>query len=143
MYVSYYFLICRISHFLNNHVLRFQAKFDGYLKWFLDFLPLFSLSVFLMNLSLLLTFLTSVCLLLGFVGSFLCMQRQYTLSNATNFLKKLKQWEEDVGKEAVVSPLLFTFFRNDNRNRNKFVATTIVIFTFRCFICAFSVLSLL
>lgn len=35
-----------------------------------------------------------------------------------------------MGKEAVVSPLLFTFFRNDNRYRNKFVATTIVISPF-------------
>lgn len=77
-----------------------------------DFLPLFSLSVFLMNLSLLnlLTFLTSVCLLLGFVGSFLYLQRQYTLSDATYFLKKVEIVEEDVGKEAGVSPLLFTFF---------------------------------
>lgn len=109
MYVSYYFLICRISHFLNNHVLRFQAKFDGYLKWFLDFLPLFSLSVFLMNLSLLLTFLTSVCLLLGFVGSFLCMQRQYTLSKATYFLKKVEIVGRRCGKRGgrVTSPLYF------------------------------------
>lgn len=109
MYVSYYFLICRISHFLNNHVLRFQAKFDGYLKWFLDFLPLFSLLVFLMNLSLLLTFLTSFCLLLGFVGSFLYLQRQYTLSNATYFLKKVEIVGRRCGKRGgrVTSPLYF------------------------------------
>lgn len=84
-------------------------KFDGYLKWFLDFLPLFSLLVFLMNLSLLLTFLTSVCLLLGFVGSFLCMQRQYTLSNATKFSKKVEIVGRRCGKRGggVTSPLYF------------------------------------
>lgn len=107
MYVSYNFLICRISHFLNNHVLRFQVRWLP--KMVVDFLPLFSLLVFLMNLSLLLTFLTSVCLLLGFVGSFLCMQRQYTLSNATNFLKKVEIVGRKCGKRGggVTSPLYF------------------------------------
>lgn len=107
MYVSYYFLICRISHFLDNHVLRFQVRWLP--KMVVDFLPLFSLSVFLMNLSLLLTFLTSVCLLLGFVGSFLCMQRQYTLSNATKFSKKVEIVGRRCGKRGggVTSPLYF------------------------------------